>query len=98
MKLNKKQIGRLCTKSGDLRNKFSCRSGTLRAGGKQHLKFWSGGNRSLHDSTHYTLIELLDILNIKYVVGNDSARGGATGDYIKFNKSPKKADLLMGLK
>lgn len=50
-----------------------------------HLKKWTGSysRKTLLDSKHYAMIELLNAVGIIFDVGNDAPRRGKTGDYIE---------------
>lgn len=75
----------LLKKDGELKIKYQNLIKLLSEGEKKlYLKYYSGTVRYRHtvDTDYYNMKKLLDGLNIKYKVGNDAPRGGATGDYI----------------
>lgn len=55
-----------------------------------HGKRWSSRGQSLSTNANDRLWELLDLLGVDYVTGNDAPRGGVEGDYIKLTDKGQK--------
>lgn len=55
-----------------------------------HGKRWSSRGQSLSTNDNDRLWELLDLLGVDYVTGNDAPRGGVEGDYIRITKKGQK--------
>lgn len=58
-----------------------------------HLKWWDTNFRTLKETKHYSMIEFLDALKVKYTTGNDAPRGGVTGDYIEITRKEARKCL-----
>lgn len=97
MKLTQKQIAELCTQKGNLKRCYENVLHCLDRPGKKHLKRWGNNFRKLDDQKYNHLIELLDILKIKYSEGN-SKDGGAESDFIEIRRRhPAKLKAVKGL-
>ncbi len=83
----------LLTKAGRIKDAYSADLSRLKyckeATNMLHLKTWSRykGKMRLNERPHERTLELLGVLKLKYELGNDAAKGGATGDYIRIRKS-----------
>lgn len=82
----------LTTKNGSLKVSFSMLFEFIREGGKYYGKKWrtNGGRWSLDDRKFYNLSSALDKLQIDYITGNDSPKGGKEGDYIELSAKGKR--------
>lgn len=89
----KKRINEnLTTKNGSLKKRFSMIYDFIEKGGKYYGKKWrkNGGRWSLDDSTHHNLFMALLKIEIDFIKGNDSPKGGKEGDYIELTAKGKR--------
>lgn len=89
----KKRINEnLMTKNGSLNKRFSMIYDFIEKGGKYYGKKWrkNGGRWSLDDSEHHNLFMALLKIEIDFIKGNDSPKGGKEGDYIELSAKGKR--------
>lgn len=73
-------------KDGELKTRYKYVLELLKSGEKLfHLKYWTGSNkhRTLVETDHSNLIDVLNYYQINFELGNDAPKGGVTGDFIK---------------
>jgi DNA-binding PadR family transcriptional regulator len=82
----------LSTKNGTLKISLKMIYEFIEKGGKFYGKKWrkNSGRWSLDDSKFYHLATALDKLQIDYITGNDSQRGGKENDYIELSAKGKR--------
>lgn len=62
--------------------------------GKIYTGYYNGsGKWATKGSAQPTVVEILKAGNFKYEIGNDSPKGGITGDFVKVSKTAMKAFL-----
>lgn len=89
----KKRINEnLTTKNGSLKKRFSMIYDFIEKGGKYYGKRWIKTARGFHldDSVHHNLFMALLKIEIDFIKGNDSPKGGKEGDYIELSAKGKR--------
>lgn len=89
----KKRINEnLTTQNGSLKKRFSMIYEFIEKGGKYYGKRWIkyGSRFHLDDSEHHNLFMALLKIEIDFIKGNDSPKGGKEGDYIELSAKGKR--------
>lgn len=90
--LNAKQIKLILTKKGEVSQKISnsitrC---AIRNGKIYHTYTTGSGRHVSNYSAKETIVAILKASNYKYTEGNDAARGGKCGDFLKVSSTAIK--------
>ena len=55
--------------------------------GRFYTTYTNGSGRFTSNYTNASVVDIIKILGYKYTTGNDSPRGGKTGDFIQVSKA-----------
>ena len=88
----KKRINENLTEKGELKKRFAMIFDFIEKGGKYYGKRWikNGSRFHLNDSEHHNLFMALLKIEIDFIQGNDSPKGGKEGDYIELTAKGKR--------